>query len=325
MVVTRKSERKKAPTATATATATPIRNPYTKTYPKKAPPKKNASPILNPYKKKAPKKRVPRKKKASPKKKKATRKRQAATATTRLPIPAADDGLDVAASAAAAADDDAAASITDPDIAPTVLDAAADDASFVPPFLARTLPAVPPLPSSTTTSEQEFTAIPSIAGDFTLNNILQSLRSNPYALGNDTALLKELSFNSTPHERRMEKMEAQFFSALASHPQAKPLADLVYDPENPFEDTYRLYVLVRAPIAPNKLKILNWSLLIFSMRYVKEKYRDLDLANDPALFADAQYEPGVVDTNLKCLFSKFRKNGIVYTQGRDFNQPGTSH
>ena len=118
-------------------------------------------------------------------------------------------------------------------------------------------------------------------------------------------------------------MEFDFFAALACHPQAKPLADLVHDPENPFENTQRLYILVRAPIAPNKLKILNWSLLIFSMRYVKEKYRDLDLANDPALFADAQYEPGVVDTNLKCLFSKFRKNGIIYSLSRDFNQPGT--
>jgi hypothetical protein len=58
------------------------------------------------------------------------------------------------------------------------------------------------------------------------------------------------------------------------------------------------------------------------MKHVKVAYRGKDLSKDPQLFADAQYEPDTAQTAFKMLFSRFNKEGITYSQSKDFNGKG---
>ena len=97
---------------------------------------------------------------------------------------------------------------------------------------------------------------------------------------------------------------------------------MIPDPEDPTTKKRRLYILCRAPKAPNKQYLLNRALLIFSMKHVKVAYRGKDLSKDPQLFADAQYEPDTAQTAFKMLFSRFNKEGITYSQSKDFNGKG---
>eukprot|EP00536_Pseudo-nitzschia_multiseries_P011591 jgi/Psemu1/29449/gm1.29449_g len=104
--------------------------------------------------------------------------------------------------------------------------------------------------------------------------------------------------------------------------EAAPLVDYIPDPEAPLMKTRRFYVLTRAPIAPNKRALVNWCMLIHLLDFYQVKYRGHDLSKDPRLFAQAQYQPGVVSMKFRCLFATFRKNGITYLQTQDFNEAG---
>eukprot|EP00536_Pseudo-nitzschia_multiseries_P019077 jgi/Psemu1/58794/gm1.58794_g len=86
--------------------------------------------------------------------------------------------------------------------------------------------------------------------------------------------------------------------------------------------TRRFYVLTRAPIAPNKRALVNWCMLIHLLDFYQVKYKGHDLSKDPRLFAQAQYQSGVVSMKFRCLFAIFRKNGITYSQTQDFNEAG---
>eukprot|EP00536_Pseudo-nitzschia_multiseries_P006214 jgi/Psemu1/14738/gm1.14738_g len=63
-------------------------------------------------------------------------------------------------------------------------------------------------------------------------------------------------------------------------------------------------------------------MLIHSLDFYKLKYRGMDLSNDPRLFAQAQYQSGVIPMKFRCLFATFWKNGITYLQTQDFNKAG---
>jgi hypothetical protein len=170
----------------------------------------------------------------------------------------------------------------------------------------------------------ELTSIPRTTEEFTLTGILQSLALNPITLGLNDVALETLDVTSNGHQKRCAKEEHSFFCALANHPQAYPLAEMIVDPTMPHKKNYRFYILCRAPNAPNKHAMINWAVLIYSMVMVKVEFRNQDLSKDPESFAKAQYQPGVVLLNLKCLFIKFRKNDIYYQQGTDFNGKGKS-
>ena len=161
--------------------------------------------------------------------------------------------------------------------------------------------------------------------DFTLSGILQSIADNgrmrigPNVLAED---IGDLYYNTKDYEKAKTTMVNRFFQTLVNHPQAHPLADMIPDPEDPTRKVRRLYILCRAPKAPNKHFLLNRALLIFSMKHVKVAYVGMDLSQDPQLFADAQYEPDTAQTAFKMLFSRFSKEGIAYSQSRDFNGKG---
>eukprot|EP00536_Pseudo-nitzschia_multiseries_P019663 jgi/Psemu1/62158/gm1.62158_g len=180
------------------------------------------------------------------------------------------------------------------------------------------------IPTLSVDSDCDFreAAMAAAEGNFSLGAILHSLKQNPTALGTTTERIKALTFNTTRHERSKNSLEFAFFKSLAAHPEAAPLVDYIPDPEAPMMKTRHFYVLTRAPIAPNKRALVNWCMLIHSLDFYQVKYRGRDLSKDPRLFAQAQYQSGVVSMKFRCLFATFRKNGITYSQTQDFNEAG---
>ena len=187
---------------------------------------------------------------------------------------------------------------------------------------------VPLFQSNTTDGSIDFASIGAPANnEFTLFGILQSIADNgklrigPNILAEDIA---DLDCNTDGYEKARSSIVNRFFQVLVNHPQLYPLADMIPDPDNPLMMKRRLYILCRAPKAPNKKFILNRALIIFSMTYVKKAYIGMDLSKDPQLYADAQYEPVTAQTAFKMLFSRFAEESITYSQSKDFNGKGNS-
>ena len=182
-------------------------------------------------------------------------------------------------------------------------------------------PCIPPLITNDNNGVIGLSSVPRTSV-FTLTGILQSIALNPITLGPKDVAMDTLAVTSNKHMKRCSQQEHNFFCALANHPQAHPLAEMIDDPLMPHKKNYRFYILCRAPNGADKHAMINWAVLIYSMVMVKVEFRNEDLSKDPARFAKAQYQPGCVLLNIKCLFTKFRKNEIYYQQGTDFNGRG---
>ena len=167
--------------------------------------------------------------------------------------------------------------------------------------------------------------VPTSKEEFSILSILQSIKENPVICVGDNDVAS-MNFNTSAHEKKKDGIESLFFKCLASHSNvAKSLAELVKDPENPVEKLQQFYVECRAPNTPAKKSLINWALLIFSLGLYKKEAQDLDFSKDPKAFAQAQYQPGTVKLKFKCLFAKFRSQGIVYSFLKDFNGKGQLH
>lgn len=185
-------------------------------------------------------------------------------------------------------------------------------------------PTIPALFSNTVDGAIDFGAIPQQTSEFTLPGILQTianhqLRAGPNILAVD---VNDLLYNTSEYEKAKTKQVNEFFQFLAEDPEAYSLADMVVDPNNISMKKRRLYILCQAPNTPEKKRILNYALIIFSLRYVKVGYRGKDLSKCPKLFANAQYKPGTAKTAFKMMFVRFQQEGIVYSQSKDFNGTG---
>ena len=65
--------------------------------------------------------------------------------------------------------------------------------------------------------------------------------------------------------------------------------------------------------APHKQHLLNWALCLFSLGFVKKKFRDLPIQNNIEMYTDAQYGPGTVANYLRILFVVFSRRGVSHT------------
>ena len=150
---------------------------------------------------------------------------------------------------------------------------------------------------------------------FTLPGILQSIANHlicvaPNVLATD---LSDLNYNNDDYEKSKTRAMNQFFKVLTENSQAHPLADMLVDPVDPSTTKKLLFILCRAPSSLQKHKILNWAILIYSLKCVKVPYRNTDLSVCPKLYADAQYKPGFSNTGLKLLFWQFCQEEIMYS------------
>ena len=159
----------------------------------------------------------------------------------------------------------------------------------------------------------------------TLAVFARALEENAAALFGSVEKTNELSsfsINSKDHELRKRSIEERFFYVLSHHEKFKYLTPFIDDPECPGSIKLRtFYVCLRGLKSPMKKRILNFTMLLFSMSFVKKEFDGQDLS-DPKVFADAQYEPSTVDMFLRCLFSVFSSHGIVYRKDHDFNETG---
>ena len=190
------------------------------------------------------------------------------------------------------------------------------------PVLTPTAPSIPLLRGNN--GEVDFQAIQPTYNEFTLNGILRSIRDNPMHLqtGNMVPIpLSDLSGNSKTYMTRKSGVERLFFQAVANHPTAAPMAELIEDPDNPGTQIYRLYTLVRGLKALWKKELLNWCILNWSLTHIKVRFQGMDLSDDPILFAQAQYQSSTIQNHFKMLFSSFALQQINY-ESRDFRGPG---
>ena len=123
-----------------------------------------------------------------------------------------------------------------------------------------------------------------------------------------TIEVSSLSNNTEKYNKRKAIIEQDFFSVLANH------------------CIYRLYVLTRWSKTPQKQRLLNWELLVYSLVHIKVSYcGNKNLSTDPILYAQAwskaQYEPGKVATHFWTLISAFLKRDVNYLQ-KDFSDKG---
>ena len=187
-----------------------------------------------------------------------------------------------------------------------------------------TVPNLPPAISSIASLQTndngdiDFTSIQPSTKEFTLRGILQSIADNPinFLAGSMKPIeVSELSKNSKTYDIRKAAIEKDFFQVLANHPTAAPLAEMIDDPVDVGNRIYRLYFLTRSPKAPHKRRLLNWTLLIYSLVHIKVAYRgNKNLSTDPILYAQAQYEPNTVANHFRMLFASFSKRDVNYSQ-----------
>eukprot|EP00536_Pseudo-nitzschia_multiseries_P000366 jgi/Psemu1/815/gm1.815_g len=158
--------------------------------------------------------------------------------------------------------------------------------------------------------------------EFTLASILTALEGNKLSLGPNTEKTRGLTFNTTAHKKKKKRLKAEFFQLLAAHPQAAPLADLIPDLEIPSLMKHRFFIQCRAPLYPNKLSLVNYCMLIYSMNLYKMIYCNMDLLKDAKLYAEAQYHSNSVNQQMKCLFAIFGKEHTNYSLATGFDHPG---
>eukprot|EP00536_Pseudo-nitzschia_multiseries_P016785 jgi/Psemu1/47747/gm1.47747_g len=178
------------------------------------------------------------------------------------------------------------------------------------------------VPTALARNNIEATTPAPLPQEFTLASILTALEGNKLSLGPNTEKIKGLTFNTTAHEKKKKRFLAEFFRSLAAHPQAAPLAELIPDPITPSLMKHRFFIQCRAPSSPNKLALINYCMLIYSMNLYKVIYRNIDLSKDAKLYADARYHPNSVNQRMKCLFAIFGKEHINYSLATDSDHPG---
>eukprot|EP00536_Pseudo-nitzschia_multiseries_P012836 jgi/Psemu1/33262/gm1.33262_g len=155
------------------------------------------------------------------------------------------------------------------------------------------------VPTALACNNIEATTPAPLPQEFTLASILTALEGNKLSLRPNTEKIKGLTFNTTAHKKKKKRFLAEFFQSLAAHPQAGPLAELIPDPETPSLMKHRFFIQCCALLSPNKLALLNYCMLIYSMNLYKVIYHNMDLSKDAGLYADAQYHPNSVNQWMK--------------------------
>ena len=181
---------------------------------------------------------------------------------------------------------------------------------------------LPPSQPDTTSYPSDIgTAAAPADGTFSISNVLTLMKNDEHLFGARTDTIVELDLNDPAYEKFKLSIVKRFFTVLASRTSTCQLAELVADPDLPGVRTQRFYVAIRGVRTPQKQKLLGQCLLLFSSQYRKIKFKDADLSS-PQVFADAQYQPNVIGTGFRTLFSHLHKNSIQYNLAKDFNGQG---
>ena len=160
-------------------------------------------------------------------------------------------------------------------------------------------------------------------GQFSITNVLAEMNKDTSLFGERTDTIRNLDMNNKEYESRKSGIVKRFFHTLASRASTRPLTELVDDPLDPGNKKERFYLELRGVRDPAKRKVLGQAVLLFSSRLVKLKHATTTAFATPLDYANAQYQPNVVGTMMRTLFSHFRSNDILFSQSKDFNEKGT--
>ena len=111
-----------------------------------------------------------------------------------------------------------------------------------------------------------------------------------------------------------------FLITLKSCKLTEPLAEMVIDPETK-KQIPRFFLETAGVRTCRKQLVSSKALLFFCIKLIKVTHMDVEL-NTPELYAEAQLEPGLLQTYLKNWFAAARKYGFPYSCTKDFNEPG---
>ena len=160
-------------------------------------------------------------------------------------------------------------------------------------------------------------------GQFSITNVLAEMNKDSSLFGERTDTIRNLDMNNKEYESRKSGIVKRFFHTLASRASTRPLTEMVEDLLDPGNKKERFYLELRGVRDPAKRKVLGQAVLLFSSRLVKLKHATTTAFASPLDYANAQYQPNVVGTMMRTLFSHFRSNDILFSQSKDFNEKGT--
>ena len=181
---------------------------------------------------------------------------------------------------------------------------------------------LPPSQPDTTSYPSDIgTAAAPADGTFSIANVLTLMKNDRHLFGARTDTIVELDLNDPAYEKFKLSIVKRFFMVLASRTSTCRLAELVDDPDLPGVKTQRFYVAIRGVRTPEKQRLLGQCLLLFSSQYRKIAFKDADIGS-PERFANAQYQPNVIGTGFRTLFSHLHKMSIQYNLAKDFNGQG---
>ena len=111
-----------------------------------------------------------------------------------------------------------------------------------------------------------------------------------------------------------------FLISLLSRTSTEPLAEMVIDHETN-KQIPRFFLETAGVRTCWKQLVASKALSFFCIKLIKVTHMDVEL-NTPELYAEAQLEPGLLQTYLKNWFAAARKYGFPFSCTKDFNKPG---
>ena len=160
-------------------------------------------------------------------------------------------------------------------------------------------------------------------GEYSIVNILAKMNDDTTLLGSEskTNSIRKMSKNSRPYQNSKDEMLDRFRITLLSRDSTSKLGAMVPDPMDPNVQMMRFFVETASPKNRLKQRVASQALLFFVSRLCKKKYIGAKF-NSPLEFAEAQYEPGVLQTMLKTFFAAARKFGFDWSLKNDFSEVG---
>jgi hypothetical protein len=149
------------------------------------------------------------------------------------------------------------------------------------------------------------------------------LLAHPTLYGDEqiTRDIQSFTSNNTDYDDSKVRLLTEFFEIIRGSPIFAPLSEVIELPNT--RTSFKFFCIVKGDKSEAKFRLINAVVTYFCTKHVKHGYRHHDLSTiDRETFAKAQYEPNVMDQDLRVLFKIMKDNGVLY-QKSDFGSQGT--
>jgi hypothetical protein len=149
------------------------------------------------------------------------------------------------------------------------------------------------------------------------------LLAHPTLYGDEqiTRDIQSVTSNNTDYDDSKVRLLTEFFEIIRGSPIFAPLSEVIELPNT--RTSFKFFCIVKGDKSEAKFRLINAVVTYFCTKHVKHGYRHHDLSTiDKETFTKAQYEPNVMDRDLRILFKIMKDNGVLY-QKSDFGSQGT--